>query len=119
MAIRAEKKLVNEVSLEEPIGTDSEGNEITLIDILPDEDENVFAEALKGINQRKLRDALNTCLTNRERDIITMRYGLNDGRCVPQREVALRFDISRSYVSRIEKKAIEKLYVAIENDNKL
>jgi RNA polymerase sporulation-specific sigma factor len=98
MVIRSEKKLVNEVSLEEPIGKDSEGNEISLIDILKNDDECVFTEALKGINQTKLYEAIDSALTKRERDIILLRYGLIDGKCVPQRKVANSFDISRSYV---------------------
>jgi RNA polymerase sporulation-specific sigma factor len=114
MVIRSEKKLVNEVSLEEPIGKDSEGNEISLIDILKNDDECVFTEALKAINQTKLYEAIEQTLTKRERDIILLRYGLIDGKCVPQRKVAKSFNISRSYVSRIEKKAIEKLHNKIE-----
>ena len=115
MVLRAEKKLVNEVSLEEPIGKDTEGNEISLIDILALDSESVFSEALKEINQKKLYEAINTCLTKREKEIIILRYGLNDGKCIPQREVAKYFKISRSYVSRLEKKALEKLYDKIDN----
>ena len=114
MVIRTEKKLVNEVSLEEPIGKDSEGNEICLIDILSLDGESVFAEAMNGINQKKLYEAINTCLAKREKEIIILRYGLIDGKCIPQREVAKHFDISRSYVSRIEKKALEKLFKYID-----
>jgi len=116
MVLRSEKKLVNEVSLEEPIGKDTEGNEISLIDILALDGESVFSEALKGINQKKLYEAINICLTAREKEIIILRYGLIDGKCIPQREVAKHFNISRSYVSRIEKKALEKLFDKIEND---
>lgn len=109
MVLRAEKKLVNEVSLEEPIGKDTEGNEILLIDILYNDEENVFNDAMDKINGKKLRSAINECLTTRERDIIILRYGLNGGECVAQREIAKKMGISRSYVSRIEKKALEKL----------
>ncbi len=116
MVIRAEKKLVNEVSLEEPIGKDSEGNEISLIDILANDEESVFIEALKGIHQQKLYGAINSCLTKREKEIILLRYGLLDKNPIPQREVAKKFGISRSYVSRIEKKALEKLKEALQND---
>ncbi len=116
MVIRAEKKLVNEVSLEEPIGKDAEGNEISLIDILANDEESVFLEALKGIHQQKLYGAINTCLTKREKEIILLRYGLLDKNPIPQREVAKKFGISRSYVSRIEKKALEKLKEALQND---
>ncbi len=116
MVIRAEKKLVNEVSLEEPIGKDAEGNEISLIDILANDEESVFLEALKGIHQQKLYGAINSCLTKREKEIILLRYGLLDKNPIPQREVAKKFGISRSYVSRIEKRALEKLKEALQND---
>lgn len=116
MVIRAEKKLVNEVSLEEPIGKDAEGNEISLIDILANDEESVFLEALKGIHQQKLYGAITSCLTKREREIILLRYGLLDKNPMPQREVAKKFGISRSYVSRIEKRALEKLKDALQGD---
>ncbi len=116
MVIRAEKKLVNEVSLEEPIGKDSEGNEISLIDVLANDEESVFHDALKEIHQKKLHRAIKNCLTEREQEIILLRYGLLDGNPLAQREVAKKFDISRSYVSRIEKKALEKLQVELEHD---
>jgi len=114
MVLRSEKKLVNEVSLEEPIGKDTEGNEILLIDILYNDEENVFNDAMDKINSKKLRTAIKECLTEREREIIILRYGLNDGECVAQREIAKKMGISRSYVSRIEKKALEKLKEYIE-----
>lgn len=116
MVIRAEKKLVNEVSLEEPIGKDSEGNEISLMDILTDEEESVFQEAMKEIHQKKLYRAIRNCLSEREQEIILLRYGLLDGKPIPQREVAKKFGISRSYVSRIEKRALEKLQEELETD---
>ncbi|MBQ7792096.1 MAG: RNA polymerase sporulation sigma factor SigK [Clostridia bacterium] len=116
MDMRTEKKLVDEVSLEEPIGKDSEGNEISLMDILTDEEESVFQEAMKEIHQKKLYRAIRTCLTDREQEIILLRYGLLDGNPIPQREVAKKFGISRSYVSRIEKRALEKLQIELETD---
>lgn len=116
MVMRAEKKLVNEVSLEEPIGKDSEGNEISLMDILTDEEESVFADAMKEIHQKKLYRAIRHCLTQREQEIILLRYGLLDGNPVPQREVAKKFGISRSYISRIEKRALEKLKIQLDMD---
>lgn len=109
MILRSEKKLVNEVSLNEMIGTDSEGNEITLGDILSNDEETVFGQADRNIKMGKLYDALEHCLTSRERHIISLRYGLGDGHPLPQREIAKGLGISRSYVSRIEKKAIGKL----------
>lgn len=114
MVLRSEKKLVNEVSLEEPIGKDSEGNEISLIDVLKDEESDIFSDVMKNINQKKLYSAIEN-LTPREKKIIILRYGLSDGNCIPQREIAKKFKISRSYVSRLEKKALEKLYTYIES----
>ncbi len=113
MVLRSEKKLVNEVSLEEPIGKDSEGNEISLIDVLADENGDVFSEVMKNINQKKLYEAIEY-LTPREKEIIILRYGLKNGKAIPQREIAKKFKISRSYVSRLEKKALEKLLYHIE-----
>ncbi len=113
MVLRSEKKLVNEVSLEEPIGKDSEGNEISLIDVIADENGDVFDEVMNNINQKKLYKALEH-LTPREKEIIILRYGLENGKPIPQREIAKKFGISRSYVSRIEKKALEKLHFYIE-----
>lgn len=114
MVLRSERKLVNEVSLDEPLGKDSEGNEISLIDILSDEESDVFCEALKNIHQKTLLEAIDKCLDDREKKIIALRYGLYDGKCIAQREVAKKYNISRSYVSRIEKKALEKLAEALD-----
>ena len=114
MVLRSEKKLVNEVSLEEPIGKDSEGNEISLIDVLKDEERDVFSDVMKNINIKKLYEALEI-LSDREKEIIILRYGLSDGKCIAQREVAKKFNISRSYISRIEKKALEKMYSYIND----
>lgn len=109
MCLRSEKKLVNEVSINEPIGFDYEGNEINLMDVLSDEEESVFNEVNLKINTEKLHEAVNTCLDDREKEIIELRYALNDGHPKTQNEIAKLLNISRSYVSRIEKKAIEKL----------
>ena len=76
----------------------------------------MFLEALKGIHQKKLYHAIKKCLTEREKEIIILRYGLSDGNAMPQREVAKRFGISRSYVSRIEKRALEKLLEEMETE---
>lgn len=109
MCLRSEKKLVNEVSINEPIGFDYEGNEINLMDILSDEDETVFSEVNLKINIKKLYDGVESVLDKREKEIITLRYGLYRKKALTQRQIAKKLDISRSYVSRIEKKAIEKL----------
>ena len=109
MCLRSEKKLVNEVSINEPIGFDYEGNEINLMDVLCDEDESVFKEVDLKINTEKLYDAIDKCLNKREKEIIELRYALNKNKPKTQREIAKMLDISRSYVSRIEKKALSKL----------
>ena len=109
MSIRAGKKTRQEVSLNMPIGTDRDGNEISFNDILgTDPDEIIDTISLK-IQIGKLYKALEAVLTPRERQVIICRYGLSGSDPVPQREIAKSLGISRSYVSRIEKKALEKL----------
>lgn len=109
MNIRASKKTKVELSLNEPIGMDKEGNEINLLDILGSDVDQVIDEVDLRIQTRKLYKAIESCLKDRERVIIQLRYGLIDGSCKTQREIAGMLGISRSYVSRIETKAIEKL----------
>ena len=109
MSIRSEKKHAGEISLEEPVGTDRDGNEITLSDVISSDCDSVFDTAVISINERSLRGAIAEVLTPRERCVIELRYGLTDGQLMPQREIGKRLCISRSYVSRIEKKALEKL----------
>lgn len=109
MSIRAGKRVRQEVSLSLPIGTDKDGNEISLNDILgSDTDEIIDSISLK-IQVGQLYDALSHVLTQRERTVLAYRYGLNSYPPLPQREIADALGISRSYVSRIEKKALEKL----------
>lgn len=109
MLMRSQKKRQGDVSLNEAIGTDKEGNHIMLIDVMKNDDTDVFDEINSGMQVKKLYENLKAELDPRERKVIVMRYGLIDGRCYAQREVAKILGISRSYVSRIEKKAIEKL----------
>ena len=109
MNIRATKKNRQEISLSQPIGMDRDGNEISLNDILgTDADEILDTISLK-IQASRLHQGLRQVLTERERAVIIYRYGLNGGEPLPQREIARHLGISRSYVSRIEKKALEKL----------
>ena len=93
----------------EPIGTDTEGNEISLLDIIESEQTDVVEEMYRDSHLKHLGELLKTCLTAREREIIYMRYGLMNDREMTQREVGMALGISRSYVSRIEKKALKKL----------
>ncbi len=107
MHLRNIKKLKKEVSLYDPIGYDKEGNEISLIDVLTTDNEIVeFVEA--KLQEEKIRGKIDI-LTRRERQVIEMRYGLFDGLKETQREIAKKLGISRSYVSRIEKRALKKL----------
>ncbi len=109
MMFRAKKKTSREISLYEPIGTDAEGNEISLLDIMESEQVDVVEEMDRMAHLQKLGSLLESCLTPREREIIYMRYGLLTDREMTQREVGMALGISRSYVSRIEKKALKKL----------
>ena len=114
MLLRSNKKYKNDVSLSDPVGVDKDGNELTLIDLLTEKDDAVFAEVDRSIQRGKLLKFLKETLTEREYTVICLRYGLKDDRCYAQREVAKFLRISRSYISRIEKKAIEKLKRAVK-----
>ncbi|NLK98574.1 MAG: RNA polymerase sporulation sigma factor SigK [Epulopiscium sp.] len=109
MSIRSSKKQRNEISLQAPIGTDKEGNEIALIDILCNDTESILDQVDFKIRLKKLYQKMKTALKRREKDVLEMRYGLESGNEKTQREIADMLGISRSYVSRIEKKAIKKL----------
>ena len=113
--LRATKRPRQEAYLQEPIGIDKEGNEITLMDTLSTDDDDILQQVEKALEQHKLMELLNV-LTKRERLVIQLRYGLIDGVKSTQREIAKELRISRSYVSRIEKKAIEKLITALETE---
>ena len=108
MVLRAKKHQPSEVSLSESIGCDKEGNEVTLMDILPSDEEEIEENFEKKQKIKKLYEGIKNSLDERERVIIEMRYGLDDGKEVPQRKIAKKLGISRSYVPRIEKKAVEK-----------
>lgn len=109
MKLRAKKKTAREISLYEPIGTDKEGNEISLLDIIEQEQVDIVDKMELAENLQKLGGLIESVLSARERQIISMRYGLNAEREITQREIGQQLNISRSYVSRIEKKALEKL----------
>jgi RNA polymerase sporulation-specific sigma factor len=108
MHLRASKKTRNEVFLQEPIGADREGNEITLMDVLQDEGEAVPDLVGRRFQAERL-SALLKRLGRRERRVLQMRFGLWGEEPQTQRAIAHTLGISRSYVSRIEKKAIRKL----------
>lgn len=115
MTIRSNKKSRGEIYLQEPIGVDKEGNEISLLDILGTDNEDITDEIHYKFQEKKLHEAINSVLKSRERKILELRYGLLDGICMTQREIASMLGISRSYVSRIEKRAINKLNKALNN----
>lgn len=109
MHLRSKKKSNKEVSLYEPIGTDREGNEIKLYDIIETDEEDVSEKIYLRENIQKLYEKVESELSDRERLVLKMRYGLYSGEEYTQREIARQLGISRSYVSRIEKSAVEKL----------
>lgn len=109
MSIRASKRIKHEVSLSLPIGTDKDGNEISFIDILGTDTDEIVDSINMKIQAGKLHQAVNSVLTDREKTVIISRYGLDGNEPLPQREIAEHLGISRSYVSRIEKRALEKL----------
>ncbi len=117
MTIRSTKKTKLELSLQEPIGMDKEGNEINLLDILGTEVDKIIDEVDLRFQIKKLYRAINQVLKDREKVIIELRYGLIDGKCKTQREIANLLGISRSYVSRIETRALAKLNKALMNKN--
>ncbi len=116
MMLRANKKHKNDVYLSDPVGSDNEGNELTLMDLLYEKDDVVFAQVDKAIERKRLLEFLRTVLTEREYTVICLRYGLKDTRNYAQREVANFLKISRSYISRIEKKALEKLKETVKKE---
>ena len=113
MRLRQERKEVREISLYEPIGTDREGNEISLMDVIRMDEENVLSNVITSESLRNINEIFTEVLDAREQEVITLRYGLYDNRELTQKEISNRLHISRSYVSRIEKKALLKLRSAL------
>ena len=109
MLMRGDKKRSREVSLYDPIGTDKEGNEITLLSIIEHNNEDVVEQLARKQSLQKLSKIISEVLTPREYVVVIRRYGLFGHSESTQRELASQLNISRSYVSRIEKKALEKL----------
>lgn len=109
MHLRAKKKTAKDISLYEPIGTDKEGNEIQIFDIIETDAEDAHQKVTLKDDIRLLYSKLESILSPRERVVLKMRYGLYNEEEYTQREIAEQLGISRSYVSRIEKSAIEKL----------
>ena len=109
MYLRAKRKVSREISLYEPIGTDKEGNQISLLDIVESDEPDILEKIELHKNVEKIYRKLPEVLNEREKEIIILRYGLYNKKVQTQREIANRIGISRSYVSRIEKHALEKL----------
>lgn len=109
MYMRVKKKLQRESSYYEPIGTDKEGNEIQLLDIMESKEPTAMEQIGLKDDTRKVYELLEKVLSERERQVIIMRYGLYYGKEYTQREIAQRLGISRSYISRIEKNALNRL----------
>ncbi len=114
MSFRVKRRSASELFISDPIDTDIDGNSLTLSDIMSEECDMV--EIIDSQEQySKLHRYVKTKLSDREREIINMRYGLNNALPLTQREVASAMGISRSYVSRIEKKALEKMRACFEH----
>lgn len=114
MLLRSNKKRKNDVYLSDTIGSDKDGNELTLMDLLYEKEDSVFKEVDKGIEREKFLQFIKNELTEREYTVLCLRYGLKGDKNYAQREVAKFLRISRSYISRIEKKAVEKLKTAVK-----
>lgn len=114
MMLRSKKKTSREVSLFEPIGTDREGNEISLLDVMEQEQPDIVEEMEKARRLGELCGLLESELSGREKEVLTLRYGLGNGRESTQKEIGAKLGISRSYVSRIEKRALERLCAGFE-----
>lgn len=112
MAIRSGRRLEREMSLYEPLGRDKEGNEVNLLDIL--ENDGLEIDERVGLNENiaLLRETMDRVLSEREREVLILRYGLGKEDPLPQRVIARRLGISRSYVSRIQKTAVLKITAA-------
>lgn len=114
MYIRTNKKYNRDVYLQDTVGIDKDGNEVTLEDKIADEGMSIDEEVALNIQSKTLYEKIKKVLKGREKKIIELRYGLVDGEELTQKDIAKMLGISRSYVSRIEKKALEKLYKEME-----
>ena len=118
MAFRGARKSAGDVSLSEALDVEEDGGSLSILDVLAQEDD-LCEQVGRAEIRSKLQRAIQTALTDREAEIIRLRYGLNGGEPLTQRQVAARFAISRSYVSRIEKRALEKLRDALGDEIEL
>ena len=114
MMLRAKKKTSREVSLFEPIGTDREGNEINLLDVMIQEQTDVVEKMEQDRKLGELYGLMKSELSERERQVLNLRYGLTGGKEVTQKQIGQLLGISRSYVSRIEKRALLKMQMGFQ-----
>lgn len=114
MLLRSQKKQNREVSMYEPVGVDKEGNEICMIDLMEADIEDVDVQIARQQEMKKMREVFFNCLSEKEKTVVQMRYGIFGNREYTQREIADWIGISRSYVSRIEKSALEKMRAGME-----
>ena len=117
MLIRSNKKYKNALSLSDSVGMDKDGNELTLMDLLFEKEEDVFEKVDKKMQKEKLLREIRRVLSDREYQVVCLRYALKGGVPMPQREVASLMKISRSYISRIEKRAIERLRTRLKSED--
>ena len=118
MLLRANKKYSKEVSLFEPIGIDKDGETVSLVDVIEMENKEALETIILKQDIKELYEAFDSCLKDNEKMIIGMRYGLHGGKEYTQREISELMGISRSYVSRLEKKALEKLKTEFDRKGK-
>ena len=118
MMLRGEKKRSKDVYLEEPIGTDKEGNTISFMDVIVHDEMDTLSKIELEEDTLRVKTYVETELSAREKDIIRKRYGLDGKKPMTQIKVGEELGISRSYVSRIEKRALEKLKKAFDNSYK-
>lgn len=117
MLLRVSKKHKNIMSLEESLGQDKDGNDVELADIIPSDEEEVLSIVENNVMLQKIYKLIATKLTAREAEILKLRYGIGGNRALTQREVAQKLNISRSYISRLETKAIEIIQNEVSKDN--
>lgn len=116
MLLRSDKRRSREMSIYEPIGKDKEGNEINLMEIIGSSEDSVVENYELRQDVKKLYEAVEKRLTKREREVIILRYGLYGNEEITQREIAEKMNISRSYVSRIEKRALKKMRTEFDDE---
>ena len=117
MALRSNKKFKSTFSLDEPLGIDGDGNEFALIDVLSIGQDSVFRQVDIKMLAKKLDEVMKNCLSAREYKILQLRYGLGDRPAYTQLKTAEMLGISRSYISRIEKKALQKIRENIKKED--